>query len=112
MPPAATVVQKGEDPKRWGFRRWHPAAAVLGGVALLLGIGGYLRYQAAAPEPPAVVLQEVDPAVAAFVGEAYRAVQQSPRSAASLGRLGMVPLAHDFLYAAKHCLSPPECLDR
>jgi tetratricopeptide (TPR) repeat protein len=87
-------------------------AAVLGGVALLLGTGGYLRYQAAAPEPPAIVLQEVDPAVAAFVEEAYRAVHQSPRSAAAWGRLGMVLLAHDFLCEANGCLSQAERLDR
>ncbi len=112
MTTAATAVRDVDTPKRWRFRRWHSVAAVVGGVALLLGIGGYLRYQAAAREPPAVVLQEVDPAVAAFVDEAYRAVQQSPRSAATWGRLGMVLLAHDFLYEANGCLSQAERLDR
>jgi tetratricopeptide (TPR) repeat protein len=87
-------------------------AALLGGVALLLGIGSYLRYGAAAPEPPALVLREVDPAVAAVVQEACRAVHRSPRSAATWGRLGMVLLAHDFLSEATVCLSQAERLDR
>jgi tetratricopeptide (TPR) repeat protein len=78
---------------------------------LLLGIGVYLGYGAAAPEPPAIVLQEVDPAVAVLVQEAYRVVHQSPRSAAAWGRLGMVLLAHDFLAEAIVCLSQAERFD-
>jgi tetratricopeptide (TPR) repeat protein len=85
--------------------------AVLGGAALLTGIGGYLCYRPAVLEPPAVVLQEVDPAVAAVVEEASRAVHRSPRSAATWGRLGMVLLAHDFLCEANVCLSQAERLD-
>ena len=77
MTTAATDVRDLSN--RWRLGRWHPVVALLGGVALLLGIG--LRYQSAAPAPPAVDLQDVDPAATTFVEEAYQVVHPSPWSA-------------------------------
>jgi tetratricopeptide (TPR) repeat protein len=95
--------------KPWRLSPWHAVLSLPGCVAFLLGIG--LRYHSAPPAPPAVNLQEVDPAAAALVEEAYQAVQQSPRSAATWGRLGMILLAHEFLGEANVCLSRAERLD-
>jgi tetratricopeptide (TPR) repeat protein len=74
-----------------------------------VGIG--LRYHPPPPTPPAANLQEVDPAAAAFVEEAYREVHQSPGSAATWGRLGMILLAHEFLGEANVCLARAELLE-
>jgi tetratricopeptide (TPR) repeat protein len=106
MSTAVTDVRDLSKPRR--LSPWHTVLSLLGCVAFLLGIG--LRYHSAPPAPPAVNLQEVDPAAAAFVEEAYQAVQQSPRSAATWGRLGMILLAHEFLGEANVCLSRAERL--
>ena len=95
---------------RWLSSR-RVLAAAFGGVALVMGIGGYLRSWQAAPEPPTVVLQEADAAVAVFVEEARQDVRRSPRSAPAWGRLGMVLLAHDFFCDANRSLSQAEQLD-
>jgi tetratricopeptide (TPR) repeat protein len=74
-------------------------------------MGRFIGSAAAAPEPPAICLEEVDPSVAALVQEAYGGVRSWPKSAATWGRLGMVLLAHDFLSEANLCLSQAERLD-
>jgi tetratricopeptide (TPR) repeat protein len=71
----------------------------------------WLWRRESAPEPPAVELTGVDPAVAAAVEEARAAVRRSPGSAAAWGRLGMVLTAHDFNEEAQPCFAEAERRD-
>ena len=50
-------------------------------------------------------------AIVAALAQARAAVQESPRSAAAWGRLGMVLAAHDFRAEANACLAQAERLD-
>jgi tetratricopeptide (TPR) repeat protein len=63
------------------------------------------------PEPPAIDLSGIDPAVAKTVEEARLAVRQARRSAAAWGRFGQVLLAHGFADAARVCFTQAERLD-
>jgi tetratricopeptide (TPR) repeat protein len=81
------------------------------GLILAGGAGGYLWYCRTSPEPPAVADEQLEPAVRAAIAEARSAVQQSPRRAATWGRLGMVLLAHGFPAEAEGCFVRAEQLD-
>lgn len=83
----------------------------LGGAALLVGLASYNYYRRPAPEPPALAIEEVEPAVLAVIKDAYGEVYHSPWSAVAWGRLGMVLLAHDFFREANACLSHAERLN-
>src|SRR5262245_27538487 len=91
--------------------RLRSALALLGGAALLAGIGRYVWYRAFAPRPPVVELKGVDPAIVAAVEQAQAGVHASPFSAPAWGQLGMVLLTHDFTAEAKVCLAEAETLD-
>jgi len=92
-------------------RRKRVAMALLGGVVLAVGLGGYWwRYQS--PErPPLIDLTNADPAVATVIANARRLVQQSPRSAAAWGKLGMVLFAHEMYADCAAVLAEAERLD-
>lgn len=111
MTSSGTAVRAENGPEGRRLCPWNHVSTVLAGVVLLLAVGGYLRYRAAAPELPVFVLEEADPAVRASIQEALGEVRRSPRSAATWGKLGMVLLTHDFLAEALVCLSQAERLD-
>jgi Flp pilus assembly protein TadD len=71
---------------------------------------GYVRAHRP-PGPPAVDLQNADPAVARVIREATEAVQQAPASARAWGHLGLVLAAHDFRAEADQCFARAEQLD-
>lgn len=64
-----------------------------------------------APEPPAVQLEGLDPAVARAIQSAGAAVRQFPRSGGAWGKLGMVFLAHDLPAEANSSFVQAERLD-
>jgi len=82
-------------------------------LTVVAALGGYLiwDWRANSPEPPAVALDEADPAVAAAVNRASARVRQTPRSAAAWGELGLIFLAHDFRAEALTCFREAERLD-
>jgi tetratricopeptide (TPR) repeat protein len=85
-------------------------------VLILVGaasLGGYAIWgrRAIPLEPPAVALDEADPAVAAAINRASARVRQAPRSAAAWGELGLIFLAHDFRAEALACFREAERLD-
>ncbi|HEV3262890.1 MAG TPA: tetratricopeptide repeat protein, partial [Gemmataceae bacterium] len=93
-------------------RRVLVALAILGVLGLAAGIGAYVRHhQHAEPQPPAASLEGLEPAVAAAVEEARRAVQKLPQSAGAWGRLGMVLFAARFRAEAETCFTRAEQLD-
>jgi tetratricopeptide (TPR) repeat protein len=81
------------------------------GIILITGAVAYLWSRLAPPDPPAVLLTGVDPAVVKVVEDSRAAVRQSPRSAAAWGRLGMVLVVHDFHAEANRCFAQAERLD-
>jgi tetratricopeptide (TPR) repeat protein len=89
------------------------ALAILSVAAVGGGIGvWWLWPREPTPEPPAVDLAGVDPAIAAAVEVGRTKVRQSPRSADAWGQLGMILAAHDFAAAALACFAEAERLDR
>ncbi len=97
-------------PRPRASRRRLWIVVALAGV--LLGAGAYGWWSwSPAPEPPAIALDHVDPAVAAVIREARDEVRASPRSAAAWGRLGMVLAAHDFPADARTCFARAEQFD-
>jgi hypothetical protein len=58
---------------------------LLTSAALVAGIGRYAWYRPTIPEPPAVELAGVDPAIVAAVEKAQAAVRARPHSASSWG---------------------------
>jgi tetratricopeptide (TPR) repeat protein len=96
-PSEAPVSAPGSVAAALGRRRiW--AALVL--AALGAG-GGWLWWRGhAAPEPPAVVLDQADPVVRDAVTAARAEVVKAPRSSAAWGKLGMVLRVYDFADAA------------
>jgi tetratricopeptide (TPR) repeat protein len=98
-------------PARLPSRRLLMALALVGVAAAGGGLGGWWLWQRQrAPEPPAVELAGVDPAVAAAIETSRTKVRQSPRSAAAWGLLGQVLVAHDFRAAALTCFAEAERL--
>src|SRR5262245_2511579 len=98
-------------PARLPSRRLLIALALVG-VAAGGGLGGWWLWQRQrAPEPPAVDLGGVDPAVTAAIETARAKVRQSPRSAAAWGLLGQVLVAHDFRADALTCFAEAERFD-
>jgi tetratricopeptide (TPR) repeat protein len=94
-------------------RRWYRSAwlALLAlALAGLLGGGLYLFWRAA-PEPPEVDTDGVDPAIAAAIDEARQAVRRAPRSAEAWGRLGTILVVHEFRPPGIFCLAQAERLD-
>ena len=87
------------------------------GAAVLIAIGAVyawprLRTQrVVAIEPPAIQLEDVDPAVARVIQSARTAVQQAPRSGAAWGKLGMLFLAHDLPAQANSSFARAEVLE-
>lgn len=63
------------------------------------------------PQPPSLTATDVDPAVMKAVQTARSAVRQSPHSAETWGRLGMILSAHDFPLEANACFVQAEQLD-
>lgn len=84
---------------------WGALALILAAVAIVW----WLRE--AAPEPPQVSLENIDPAVRAAVTEARVAVSAAPHSAAAWGRLGMVLFVHEFADAAGTAFAQAARLD-
>jgi tetratricopeptide (TPR) repeat protein len=74
-------------------------------------MGIYFWHRSSTSEPPTVELHDADPAVATVIARARQQVQQSPRSAAAWGKLGMVLAAHDFRAEANRCFAQAERLD-
>jgi len=70
-------------------------------LAALAATSGWLWWRGhAAPEPPAVALDQADPVVREAVTAARAEVMKAPRSAAAWGKLGMVLRVYDFADAA------------
>src|SRR5439155_25639345 len=95
------------------FRTRRPRRRLLSlslGIILIMAAVGYLWSRSAAPQPPEVVLTDVDPEVVKRVEESRAAVRQTPRSAAAWGRLGMVLVVHDFHGEANRCFAEAERL--
>jgi tetratricopeptide (TPR) repeat protein len=92
-------------------RRTLLIAALLGGVCLAVVLGVLWWMRPAIPEPPAIDLSGIDPAVVKAVEEAGLAVRQAPRSASAWGRLGQVLAVHGFTDEAGVCFAQAERLD-
>ena len=86
-------------------------AALLGVVSVSVVLGVLWWMRPALPEPPAIDLSGIDPAVVQTVEEARLAVRQAPRSAAAWGRLGQVLAIHGFTDEASICFARAERLD-
>ncbi|HLJ93950.1 MAG TPA: tetratricopeptide repeat protein [Gemmataceae bacterium] len=80
-------------------------------AVLVGGIGQYAWYRPPIPEPPAVDLAGVDPAIVAAVEQAQAAVRTTPDSPSTWGHLGMILLTHDFTAEARTCFAQAEQLD-
>jgi tetratricopeptide (TPR) repeat protein len=89
----------------------HRRRVLLLAALLLVVGGGALASCFLAPQPPAVPLDGVDPAVVKAVEAARRNVRLLPWSAAAWGRLGSVLFIHDFNAAADPCFARAERLD-
>ena len=63
------------------------------------------------PQPPSLAATDVDPAVVKVVEAARAAVLQSPHSAETWGKLGMILTAHEFPSEANACFVQAEQLD-
>jgi tetratricopeptide (TPR) repeat protein len=111
MTTASGDPRQTDGPARHRPDRLRRALVVLGGAALALGIGRFIWLRATAPQPPAVDLEGVDPAIAAAVGRAQEAVRQAPRSAPAWGLLGMVLLTHQFNSPANLCFERAEAFE-
>src|SRR5206468_3085144 len=96
---------------RSAVRRRPIIIAALLGVVVSFVIGVLWWMRPAIPEPPAVDLTGIDPAVARIVEEARLAVRQTPRSAAAWGRFGQVLAVHGFTDEASLCFTQAERLD-
>ncbi len=109
IPHEAAEVQQPSP----GQSRGKRGLFALAGLALvLLGFGGYAFWrQAAAPKPPLVALQGVDPAIVKLIGDEQGMVRRSPYSGPVWGSLGMVLYAHAFAPQANVCFREAERLD-
>jgi tetratricopeptide (TPR) repeat protein len=94
---------------RWGRRRI--LLVCLPVCLLFLAAGWWLWRREPVPEPPALDLTGVDPAVAAVVEAGLENVRHSPRSADAWGVLGKVLAAHDLRVASLPCFAQAERLD-
>jgi tetratricopeptide (TPR) repeat protein len=94
-----------------GSRRWWRLACALFGLMLLTA--GWLtwRWCFAAPLPPEVPGEIVDPAVVEAIDEARRHVISDPRSSSTWGKLGMIFNAYRCYSQASVCFSEAEKLD-
>ena len=101
--PGALVPGKG--------RRLRCRLSLFLGLLLIGGAVGYHWSRSAPPDPPEIVLTDVDPAVVKVVEDSQAAVRRSRWSAAAWGRLGMVLVVHDFHAEANRCFTQAERLD-
>jgi tetratricopeptide (TPR) repeat protein len=96
-------------------RRWLSLPILCSSFLLLIILAGlvswYLRSRARAVEPPTVLTDINDPAVAFAVEKARTQVCRLPRSADAWGRLGMVLLAHLYQVEADACFAQAQSLD-
>jgi tetratricopeptide (TPR) repeat protein len=110
MTTRATDIRPAPGSKPSGhWRRLLVAALML--ASMVLGIGGTFCFRGHSPEPPALTLTGIDPAVVAAVDNARAGVRRSPRSGSAWGRLGMVLAAHDFAAEANLCFAQAERLE-
>jgi Flp pilus assembly protein TadD len=101
-PPAGPAVSRARGPWR---------LAVVAGLALVVGAGWYGWRWYTAPVPPAVSLDNVEPAVVKAVQAARQQVVEQPRSAEAWGELGMTLEANGFYPQARVCYAQAEELD-
>jgi tetratricopeptide (TPR) repeat protein len=81
------------------------------GVVLLAAAGGLGWRWSAAPAPPPLPVDRMEPAVAKVVADALAGVRAAPRSGEAWGRLGMAAAANGFPAEAGVCLARAEQLD-
>lgn len=90
-------------------RQWR---LLVGAVLLLAGVmAGYFYYLRNAAAPPAFDVTDLEPAAAAALDEARRAVIQEPRSADAWGRLGLLLQAYEFPDPALFCFAQADRFD-
>jgi tetratricopeptide (TPR) repeat protein len=110
MPPTGNPLAEATNAAA-ALRRGLWAVTAVVGVALAAGIGVRVWRDATAPSSPELDLASLDPAIAAAVSRARKAVVGSPRSARAWGELGMVLAAHDLTGEANRCFTQAERLD-
>jgi tetratricopeptide (TPR) repeat protein len=101
-PPTAPPVGRARRPWR---------LAVVAGLALVAGAGWYGWRWYTTPVPPAISLDNVEPAVIKAVQAARQQVVEQPRSAEAWGELGMTLEANGFYPQAQVCYAQAEELD-
>ena len=92
-------------------RKRSPLFLIALSVLALAGGGVYFWRQNAPPPPPEIKLSGSDAFIIKAVEEARTAVQSSPRSGRTWGRLAMVLSIHDILPEADLCFAQAERLE-
>src|SRR5579859_4001927 len=94
--PEAPIAAPVDCAAKKGWSRRRPTRSLFTTMVIVAGVGFTAWYYLLAPHPPAVNLDNVDPAVARAIRHARWIVWRAPRSGESWGHLASVFYVHDF----------------
>src|SRR6185436_4531522 len=97
---------KPSGPKTGQWKTLAIAASIV--VCAVVGGLAVFQRQRAAPDPPALRLEQVDPAIVASIENARSDLQTTPRSGEAWGKLATILALHDFAFEADFCFAQAE----